>query len=240
MIRDVMVFYETAAASFPWQTAPTSPTPCRGSITHRRERPGPAGDLVPAGGIQPRAARRRSPASSTATTAATAASSHAAPSRLAAARVAHLPAERVGNEGDALSPALAQLSPQPSRLTPRTPDPRPGDPAHQGQDRLARTGVRGSRSDAARIAAPRSAPATPGTCREGRGRSTAPRNATAGVLATGLSSRDLYSELFAVSAHGVGTAAPVGSHAPAGPIEQCTSRKAGRVPLAGTTTQGAE
>jgi hypothetical protein len=34
------------------------PPPCSGSDTQRRERPGPSGDLVPAG-ARPRAARRR-------------------------------------------------------------------------------------------------------------------------------------------------------------------------------------
>lgn len=52
---------KTVAACFPWLAATGAPAlnPLPGSDTQRRERPGPAGDLVPAGGTQPRAARRR-------------------------------------------------------------------------------------------------------------------------------------------------------------------------------------
>ena len=55
------------AACPPWLEAPRSPTSDRslGSDTRRRERPGPSGDLSLAGGIRPRAARRRSAASCT-------------------------------------------------------------------------------------------------------------------------------------------------------------------------------
>ena len=161
-----------ATASFPWQTVPRSRllSLCEAaSDTGRREWPGPSGELVPAG-TRPRAARRRPAASSFAT----ASSATAAPSSVADALIAHLLAEGVGNEGDASltaatppSPALApRLSPTPPRLTPSAPSARSVDPAHQGQDRLARTGAARPDGDAARIAAPCSAPATP-EAREG-------------------------------------------------------------------------
>lgn len=90
----------TSVAAVPCAAATGSPTSesLLGSDARRSERHGPSGVLSLAGRNRPRAARRRLTASHTAT-----ASTPAAPSplSLAAARVAHLPAERVGNEGHA-------------------------------------------------------------------------------------------------------------------------------------------
>ena len=174
---------DAVAARFPWQTAPRSPIrdSSPGSDTQRRERPGIPGDLSLAG-ARPRVARRRPSPSHTAT-ASTA--THAA-SHIAAARVAHLPAERVGNEGDAPSPALAPgHSPTLSRLTPSALGPRSVDPAHQGQDRLARPGATGADSDATRIADPCSSPRH---ARSPRGRGSASATAPSRAAVTGATS----------------------------------------------------
>lgn len=66
---DATDFDQIVAACFPWHAVMGSPAlnPVTGfSDTHRRERPGPCGHLVPAGRNQPRAARRRSALSRTA------------------------------------------------------------------------------------------------------------------------------------------------------------------------------
>ncbi len=71
------------------------------------------------------------------------------------------------------SPALAPgLSPRPSRLTPLGSSPRPDESALLGRDRLTLPRSRPCGSDAARIAAPCSAPSTP-AAREGGTRSGA-------------------------------------------------------------------
>ena len=265
---------QTVAARFPWLAATGAPAlnPLPGSHTHRRERPGPSGDLVPAG--RPRAARRRpvhlagsarhlhplrrgavtgasnragkdprgpqtpsrvdgDPAAQSHEVCGSGAARHAdlhassavsAPHPASAARTT-TPVSSTAPTADltaAPHSALAPgLSPQPSRLTPSAPSARPVDPAHQGQDRAARPGAQGDRSDAARIATPCSAPATPAaTVSAAQGDATAsypsraPKPSTTAARVAhlpakrvgneGASHTDLHSGLSAVSALSVG------------------------------------
>ncbi len=161
----------TAAACFPWRRRRERGPPRRRSDTQRRERPGPSGNLVPPEG-QPRAARRRPAAEATTTFS------------IAAARIAHLPAESVGNEGVASSPGLAPgASPKPSRLTLIVPAARPLTGLPSGREAAELPAAADECSDAARIAVPCSTPRharsrEAGTRSDSRGAVT--RRATAG------------------------------------------------------------